>query len=75
MEDLNKFEKLTTKRLLAYYRSSRDKRKIAPYSWYHFSDEELAEWDKHLLDVKAMLDKREHIEKKDENTNIRKKRI
>ena len=64
MESIEKLEKLTTKRLLAYYRASRNSRKMAPYSWQHFSDEELAEWDKHLLDVKTMLDKREHVEKK-----------
>ena len=62
MEKLEKLEKLTTKRLLAYYRAERRRRKVFAYGWQSITDEEMIAWDNHLVDVKKMLDGREHVE-------------
>ena len=63
MTKIKILEKLTTKRLLAYYRSQRKARTMLPYTaLLPYSDEEEKEWDDHLKEVKKMLDEREHIE-------------
>jgi uncharacterized protein YecE (DUF72 family) len=66
MESIEFLSKLITPRLLGYYRSQRDKRKIMqggwnPRNYSSYTDEELKEWDEHLIKVKSMLDKREHV--------------
>ena len=66
MDDIGKLEKLTTKRLLAYYKAERQRRKLYPYmpSYGYVQPVDVKAWDQHLLDIKAMLDEREHVEKK-----------
>jgi len=66
MDSIEKLEKLTTKRLLAYYKAERKRRKLYPYmpSYGYEQPVDVKAWDQHLLDVKAMLDEREHVERK-----------
>lgn len=65
MEKLEFLDTLTTPRLLAYYRKQRKARKtcLSDRSYISYTDNELAEWDVHLTDVKKLLDQREHVEK------------
>ena len=70
MGTLEFLSKLTTRRLLAYYKSQRERRKLVesqggwdPKSFRRYTAIERIEWDNHLADVKSMLNKREHIEK------------
>lgn len=58
MEKIELLEKLTTPRLLAYYRSKRNYIRRAI-----LNEVEEREWNDHLKFVKSMLDKREHVEK------------
>lgn len=62
METLGKLEKLTTKRLLAYYKAERNRRDTHQYD-YSISPIEKIAIDMHLCEVKKMLDTREHVEK------------
>ena len=59
-EDL---KKLTTKRLLAFYKAERKRRQSVPLSsFYNSEDENYYAID--LADIKKLLDEREHVEKK-----------
>ena len=60
MENLKKLEKLTTKRLLAYYKAERERFQKNKDGLVGF---DLLMLRVHLGDVKLMLDKREHVEK------------
>jgi len=55
--DLKSLDKLTTKRLLAYYKAERKRRSLPSYN----EDENYYAVD--LKDIKKLLDNREHIEK------------
>lgn len=60
IEDL---KKLTTKRLLAFYKAERKRQQSIPLSsFYNSEDENYYAID--LKEVKKLLDDREHIEKK-----------
>ena len=71
MEKLEKFEKLSTKRLLTYYKKYRkhmlrnlhrkDMLRNSPYNWTK-EEYPLNELTLHLLEVKKLLDGREHVE-------------
>ncbi len=54
--------KLSTKRLLAYYRSQRNKFKLLPYNYIGFEyEKEYKETEEHLKEVKSILDSRENV--------------
>jgi len=67
MEKLEKLEKLTTKRLLTYYKKHRKRMlRTDPYDYKEEENDRYSaddrEWKKHLLEVKKLLDGREHVE-------------
>jgi hypothetical protein len=66
MESIEKLEKLTTKRLLNYYRSERDRFRMQPFKtgYESCSADEMKEWAEHITVVKEMLNHREHVEKR-----------
>jgi len=58
--NIKSLEKLSTKRLLAYYKAERKRRSLPSYD----PDADENYNDIHLSDIKQLLDNREHIEKK-----------
>lgn len=58
--NIEKLEKLPTKRLLAYYKAERKRRSMPSYD----PDADENYNDVHLSDIKQLLDDREHIKKK-----------
>jgi hypothetical protein len=56
--DIKTLEKLPTKRLLAFYKAERKRQNAIG----HCPDDEY--WDVDLVEIKKLLDEREHIEKK-----------
>jgi hypothetical protein len=61
--DIKSLEKLSTKRLLAFYKAERKRQQMPSYE-----DENYFHMD--LKDIKKLLDDREHIEKKDVSKRV-----
>jgi histidine ammonia-lyase len=61
--DIKSLEKLSTKRLLAFYKAERKRQQMPSYN-----EDENFHVD--LKDVKKLLDDREHIEKKDVSKRV-----
>jgi hypothetical protein len=60
---IENLKKLTTKRLLAFYKAERKRQQsVSLSSVYNYEDENYYAVD--LVEVKKLLDEREHIEKK-----------
>lgn len=55
--DIKSLEKLTTKRLLAFYKAERKRQNAIGHSPEDY-------WDVDLVKIKKLLDEREHVEKK-----------
>ena len=67
--DIKSLEKLSTKRLLAFYKAERKRQQSASLS-SHYNSEDENYYAVDLTEVKKLLDSREHIEKKDVSKGV-----